>query len=102
MEKLQEKKDSSDTKIMDLLIGGLGLQVYDLLGKKRPDKRQDVKDETYNNLTQEDKEFRLKVKFFKVTIKKGFFGSIQIWEMRDKPLSDEDLESFFTSTSNKN
>lgn len=48
-----------------------------------------------------EKEFRFKIKYFRLTIKKGFFTTTKIWEMREKPLTEEELESFFKSKNNQ-
>jgi hypothetical protein len=96
MENLQEKKKYSDRKVIDYLIGGFCLHLYHKLTEMPYCSKQNNKDQPeIKNLTPEEKEFRSKIKFFKLTIKKGFFGSRQIWEMRDKPLSDQELDDFF-------
>lgn len=88
----RQKKDSSDRGIIDCLIGGLCLHGLYKLSENQNFNKEDIKPKT---LTQEEKELRLKVKFFKLIIKSGFFCNTKIWELRDKPLSDKELNDFF-------
>lgn len=88
----RHKKDSSDRGIIDCLIGGLYLHWHYKLSENQNFNKEDVKPKP---LTQEEKELRLKIKFFKLTIKSGFFCNTKIWELRDKPLSDKELNDFF-------
>lgn len=46
------------------------------------------------NRKEEEKE-RRKIKFFKPTITEGFFSNKVKWEMRDAPLTDEQVNEFF-------
>lgn len=41
-----------------------------------------------------EKSLRNKIKYMKPSIKEGFFGNTVTWEMRDKPLTKEELKSF--------
>lgn len=83
-----------DNKVLQFLIGGGLLALAQLIKNKeiilcaedQPDNKK---------VNTEQKEFRLKIKFFKLTIKEGFFWNTPIWEIREKPLSDEELENFF-------
>ncbi|RUT67757.1 hypothetical protein D0817_24655 [Flavobacterium cupreum] len=83
-----------DNKVLQFLIAGGLLPLAQFIknkeiipcSKDRPDN---------NKVTTEEKEFRLKIRFFKLTIKEGFFWNTQIWEIREKPLSDEQMENLF-------
>ena len=48
-----------------------------------------------------NQKLRLKVKFFRLTIKSGFLYDTHIWQMRDKPLTEDEVDSFFHTKKNK-
>lgn len=46
------------------------------------------------NKIEQRQHLKTKLKYFNPTIKQGWFGKTITWTMRDKPLSDEQLEEF--------
>lgn len=53
-----------------------------------------------NDRRTEEKRMREKIRYFKPTITEGVLSNRTSWEMRDAPLTDEQLDSFMKSQKN--
>ena len=53
-----------------------------------------------NDNKSEKKKLREKVRYFKPTLVEGFWSKEIRWEMRDKPLTDDELDAFEESHKN--
>jgi len=51
-----------------------------------------VLEEIFGNSREHREMIKSKIKYFKPTITEGFWGKTVKWEMRDKPLTDQELE----------
>ena len=49
-------------------------------------------EEIAGNPREKEKIIMKQIKYFKPTIKHGFWGKTITWEMREKPLTDKELE----------